>query len=61
MEELRNRVTKFMQIEEHIDYHKNHQFEGANKGKEKEKDRSNRTLPGRSDRFEVPDSLIRHL
>jgi len=41
MDELRNQATKFMQIEEHIDYHRIHQFEGANKGKEKEKDRSN--------------------
>jgi len=33
MEELRNRTTKFMQIEEHIDYHKNHPTEGINKVK----------------------------
>jgi len=41
IDELRNRVTKFMQIEEHIDYHKSHQSKGAKKGKEKEKDKSN--------------------
>ena len=26
MDELRNRATKFMQIEENIDYHRSHQF-----------------------------------
>jgi len=51
MDELRNRATKFMQIEEHIDCHRSHQYQGANKGKEKEKDRSNRPTPGGSDRF----------
>jgi len=28
MDELRNRTTKFMQIEEHIDYHRSHIFQG---------------------------------
>jgi len=39
MDELRNRAIKFMQIEKHIDYHGSHQFEGADKGKEKDKDK----------------------
>jgi len=46
MDELRNRTTKFMQIEEHIGYHGSQQFQGVDKGKEKEKDRSNRPTPG---------------
>jgi len=41
MDELRTRATKFMQIEEHVDYHRSHQAEGVDKGKEKEKDTSN--------------------
>jgi len=36
-----------MQIEEHIDYHRNHQAENTDKGEEKEK--SNRS--GRTNRF----------
>ena len=51
MDELKNRATKFMQIEEHIDYHMIHQFEGADKGKEKEKDRGNKPTLGRFDCF----------
>jgi len=51
MEELRNRATKFMQIEEHINYHRNHPVEGPNKVKEKDKDRSNRPMLGQNDRF----------
>jgi len=38
MEELRNRATKFMQIEEHIDYHRNHQFEVPTRGKKQTKE-----------------------
>jgi len=34
MDELRNRATKFIQIEEYINYYRSHQYEGANKGKE---------------------------
>jgi len=37
MDELRNRAMKFMQIEEHIDYHKSIQSENADKVKEKDK------------------------
>jgi len=41
MEELRARATKFMQIEEHIDYHRNAQAEASKKEKYKEKNKSN--------------------
>jgi len=41
MDELRARVTKFMQIEEHVDYHKAYQTETISKESEKEKQRSN--------------------
>jgi len=51
MDELRTRATKFMQIEEHVDYHRSHQAEGADKGKGKEKDRSNRSGPEQTDGF----------
>ena len=33
MDELRTRATKFMQIEEHIDYHRKTHFENADRGK----------------------------
>ena len=46
MDELRTRATKFMQIEEHVNYHRTHQAKADKKGKEKEKDRSNRPGPG---------------
>jgi len=48
---MRNRATKIMQIEEHIDYHRSHQSEGVDKGKEKDKYKVNRPVSGRSDRF----------
>jgi len=51
MKELSNHATKFIQIEEHINYHRSHQFEVIEKGKEKEKSRGNWPLPGRSDRI----------
>ena len=51
MEELRNHTTKFMQVEEHIDYHRNHLMEGPDKVKEKDKDRNNLPVSGRNDRF----------
>jgi len=44
-----------MQIEEHIDYHRSHQFESADKGKkkdkDKDKDKGNRPVSGQSDHF----------
>lgn len=49
MDELRNRATKFMHIEEHIDYHRSHQAKSMDKGKENEK--SYRPMPGWTNRF----------
>jgi len=49
LDELRNRTTKFMQIEEHTNYHKSIRSEKGEKAKEK--DRGNRPISGRSDRF----------
>ena len=44
MDELRTRATKFMQIEEHVDYHKAYQTETLSKESEKEKGRGIATL-----------------
>jgi len=51
MDELRTWATKFMQIEEHVDYHKVHQTETTSKESEKEKDRGNCPEPKQVDRF----------
>jgi len=51
MDELRTRATKFMQIEEHVDYHKAYQAETTSKESKKEKGRGNRLEPKRVDRF----------
>ena len=49
LDELRNRATKFMEIEEFTDYHRS--VRSKNGGdKEKEKDGGNRPISGRSDR-----------
>jgi len=49
LDELRNRATKFMEIEEFNDYHRS--VRSKNGGdKEKEKDGGNRPTSGRSDR-----------
>jgi len=64
MEELRNRATKFMQIVEHIDYHKSHQSEGANKGKERKKIEATDPCQvglSNSEKIRVPNFLITHL
>jgi len=41
MDELRTRTKKFMQIDEHVDYHKAYQTETISKENEKEKHKSN--------------------
>ena len=51
MDELRTRATKFMQIEEHVDYHKAYQTKTISKESEKEKGRGNRPKLKWVDRF----------
>jgi len=51
MEVLRTQATKFKQIEEHNDYHKNAQAEASEKEKEKDKNKSNRPLVVATDRY----------
>jgi len=51
-----------MQIEEHIDYHRRHQFEGANKGKKKtEAIDLYQVDPTALEKIGVPDFLTTHL
>jgi len=40
LEELRTWATKFRQIEEHIDYHRNAQVEASEKEKGKDKNKN---------------------
>jgi len=51
MEELRTRAIKFMQIEEHIDYHRNAQVKASEREKDKDKNKSNRPSMVGTDRY----------
>jgi len=59
MDELRNRATKFIQIEELINYHRSNQSEGTDKGKTKEIDLY-QVDPTVSEKIEDPDFFVTH-